>query len=128
MNGLGISSIHETVGLRLNYRCGSRIVVASQYALGEVRDYAAPEGAAMGTVYFHACVGSYEQQAGHLFSTVLPAALSRMPQLALGRIAVLYPAAWIGNAVAEAAEQYGYGVIRTDGNALYPRSSQLMRW
>jgi superfamily I DNA/RNA helicase len=128
LKGLSERDDVETVRLRLNYRCGSRIVVASQYALGEVRDYVAPEGAAMGTVYFHACVGSYEQQARHLFSTILPAALSRMPQLALGRIAVLYPAAWIGNAVAEAAEQYGYGVIRTDGNALYPRSSQLMRW
>ena len=43
----------ETVRLRLNYRCGSRIVTASNYALGEERDYAAPEGAHLGTIYFH---------------------------------------------------------------------------
>ena len=43
----------ETVRLRLNYRCGSRIVAASQYALGEDRGYKAPEGADEGTIYFH---------------------------------------------------------------------------
>ncbi|MCI0349265.1 MAG: hypothetical protein L0Z53_07565, partial [Acidobacteriales bacterium] len=51
-----------------------------------------------------------------------------MPDLMLGDIAVLYPAAWIGDAVSQAAEQHGHGFIRTDTNALYPRSSRLMRW
>lgn len=40
----------------------------------------------------------------------------------------IYPAAWIGDAVLNAAQRYGFGVIRTDGNALYPRSSRLMKW
>lgn len=118
----------ETVRLRLNYRCGSRIVTASQYALGEDRDYEAAEDAAEGTIYFHPRAGSYEQQAEYLFSTVLPAALSRMPDLHLGSIAVLYPAAWIGDAVADAAQRNGFGIIRSDGNALYPRASRIMRW
>ena len=118
----------ETVRLRLNYRCGSRIVTASQYALGEDRDYEAPEDAAEGTIYFHPRTGSYEQQADYLFSTALPAALARMPDLTLGRIAILYPAAWIGDAVADAAQRHGFSTIRSDGNALYPRSSRVMRW
>jgi superfamily I DNA/RNA helicase len=33
----------EVVKLRLNYRCGSRIVTASGYALGEERDYRLPK-------------------------------------------------------------------------------------
>jgi superfamily I DNA/RNA helicase len=30
--------------------------------------------------------------------------------------------------LADAAQEYGYGTIRADTNALYPRSSPLMRW
>lgn len=118
----------ETVQLRFNYRCGSRIVEASQYALGENRDYQAPDDAEEGTIFFHPRTGSYEQQANYLFTTILPNALARIPAVTLGNIAILYPAAWIGNSVFEAAQRHGFGVIRTDGNALYPRSSRLMRW
>jgi superfamily I DNA/RNA helicase len=118
----------EEVRLRLNYRCGSRIVTASEYALGEHRGYTAPEDAAEGTIFFHPRTGGYEQQAAYLFSTVLPEAIERIPELKLGRIAILYPAAWIGDAVANAAQEHGFGTIRSDTNALYPRSSRLMRW
>src|SRR5262249_32023240 len=67
----------EAVPLRLNYRCGARIVTASQYALGEERDYGVPDGAADGTVYFHPRPGSFPHQADHLFGEVLPDALER---------------------------------------------------
>lgn len=118
----------ETVRLRLNYRSGSRIVTASSYALGEDRDYSAPDGAHQGTIYFHPRNGSLQQQADYLFSTILPQAMARIPDLTPGNIAVLYPTAAIGNDVASAAQNHGYPIIRTDGNALYPRSSRLMRW
>lgn len=118
----------ETVSLRFNYRCGSRIVEASQYVLGEDRDYQAPDDAEEGTIFFHPVTGSYDQQSNFLFSTVLPNALARIPGVTLGNVAILYPAAWIGDAVFNAAQRQGYGVVRTDGNAHYPRSSRLMRW
>ena len=118
----------ERVRLRLNYRSGSRIVTASSYALGEERDYEAAEGAEEGTIYFHPRTGQYEQHAAYLFSTLLPEIQARLPDLHPGEIAILYPAAWIGNAVAEAAQDHGFSTIRTDGNSLYPRSSRLMRW
>jgi DNA helicase-2/ATP-dependent DNA helicase PcrA len=118
----------ETVHLRLNYRCGSRIVTASSYALGEERDYRAADGAAEGTIYFHPCSGRYERHADFLFSTLLPEIQARLPDLRLGDIAVLYPAAWIGDAVAQSAQACGFATIRSDGNALYPRGSRLMRW
>jgi len=118
----------ETVHLRLNYRCGSCIVTASSYALGEERDYEAAEGAEEGTIYFHPRVGQYTQQADYLFSTLLPEIQERLPYLNLGDIAILYPAAWIGDAVAEAAQNHDFPSIRTDGNSIYPRSSRVMRW
>ena len=118
----------ETVSLRLNYRCGSRIVTASQYALGEERGYEAPEGAVEGTVYFHPLNGNYDAQATYVFDTLLPEAMARIPNLQLGDVAILYPAAWIGDSVSVAAQARGYGKIRADGNAIYPRSSRLMRW
>lgn len=118
----------ETVHLRLNYRSGSRIVTASRYALGEERDYEAAEGASEGAVFFHALRGTYEQQARHLVETLLPQAMARKPGLQYGDIAVLYPAAWIGDAVVSAAQAYGVPTLRTDGSALYPRSSRLMQW
>lgn len=118
----------QKVHLRLNYRCGSRIVEASEYALGEERGYSAPDDAAEGIIYFHGRTGSYENHADYLFKTLLPQILARNSELKLGQIAVLYPAAWLGNIIANAAQQHNIGFIRSDGNALYPRSNKLMRW
>jgi superfamily I DNA/RNA helicase len=118
----------ECVHLRFNYRCGSEIVRASHYALGEERDYRAPDGAEAGAIYFHPEGGNYEYQADFLFDDLIPDALKRQPSLTAGKIAILYPAAWIGDAVANAAERHGLSFIRTDGNALYPRFSRVMRW
>lgn len=118
----------EAVHLRLNYRSGARIVAASRFALGEERDYEAVQGAPAGTVFFHPLTGRYEQQAEHLVNVLLPQAMARHPSLRYGDIAVLYPAAWIGDGVATAIRQAEIPVLRTDGNALYPRSSRLMQW
>jgi hypothetical protein len=114
--------------LRFNYRCGSEIVRASHYALGEARDYRAPDDAEAGSIYFHPRAGSYENQADFLFEELLPQALERQPGLKGGKIAMLYPAAWIGDAVANAAQRFAVPFVRTDGNALYPRFSRIMRW
>ena len=118
----------ETVHLRLNYRSGARIVAASRFALGEDRGYEAVQGVPAGTVFFHPLTGRYDQQAEHLINVLLPQAMSRHPGLRHGDVAVLYPAAWIGDAVAAACTQADIPLLRTDGNALYPRSSRLMQW
>lgn len=118
----------ETVKLRLNYRCGSEIVRASQFALGEQRGYEAPENAVEGTVYFHPIQGRYEAQASYVFDTLLPEAMERLPGLQLGDVAILYPAAWLGDILADAAKERGHAIIRADNKAIYPRSSRLMRW
>lgn len=118
----------ETLRLPFNYRCGSQIVAASEYALGEERGYQAPEGAREGTIYFHPLARDYGAQARALFTNILPDVLNRNKDLTLGQIAVLYQKAEIGNHLAEAASDAGIDFVRTDGNALYPRSSRLMRW
>lgn len=118
----------QTVRLRLNYRSGNRIVVASRVALGEDRDYEAADAAAQGTVFIHALGGTYEQQAARLMGDLLPQSLARHSRLGYRDVAVLYPAAWIGDALANTARAGGIPFVRTDGNALYPRSSRLMQW
>ena len=59
----------QTVRLRFNYRSGSRIVLASEYALGEERGYSALEGAPEGAIFFRPRRGNYDQQADYLFAT-----------------------------------------------------------
>jgi superfamily I DNA/RNA helicase len=118
----------ETIRLGLNYRCGVDIVAASEYALGETRGYSAPTGAHKGTIFFHPSSGSYTSQAHHLIHSLIPTIQARRPGLDTGKIAVLYPAAFIGDHIRDVATAAGYSVIRTDSNALYPRGSRLLRW
>ena len=117
----------ERVELRLNYRCGARIVAASEYALGEERGYRVPDEAEEGAVFFHPHRGDFAVQADYLFSTLLPDIAARTG-IRPGDAAVLYPAAWIGDSVAQAARHHGFDVIRSDTNALYPRGNTMMRW
>lgn len=118
----------QTVRLRLNYRSGNGIVAASRVALGEDRDYAAADQDARSLVFVHALGGSLESQARFLLRELLPESLERCDGLGLGDVAVLYQAAYLGDMVADAARGLGLPYVRTDGNALYPRSSRLMQW
>jgi DNA helicase-2/ATP-dependent DNA helicase PcrA len=118
----------ETIRLRYNYRCGTRIVAGSQYALGEDRDYEACDGAPQGRVVFHPCNGSYADHANALFAVILPTTLQRLRDVSRGQVAILYVDAGVGDTLVDAARRYGFDVVRTDKNALYPRTSSLMRW
>ena len=118
----------ETIMLPFNYRCGSKIISASEIALGEERGYQAPDGSPDGMIYFHSLCHKYTDHAEYLFKDVLPVVMHRIPDLELGQIAVLYNAASVGDAVAKAAKNHGFETIRTDRNALYPRNSRIMRW
>lgn len=118
----------ETVRLRLNYRCATRILAASGALLDEARDYDAVAGAPAGEVVFHPLRGRYERQASVLINELLPQSLARHPDLRLGDVAILYPAAWLGDTLVPAIQQAGLPFIRTDTNALYSRSSRLMHW
>lgn len=114
--------------LRLNYRCGSRIVAASTVALDVQRDYQAAEGNDAGLIFFHPQKGRYEAHAVFFFSELLPAIQARLPELKIGDIAVLYPEAWMGDIISSESEKYSIPVIRSDKNSIYPRNSRLLRW
>ena len=118
----------ETVRLRLNYRSGWRIVEASSYALGEERDYqaVANEREAQSTCIRERAI--VERQAEYLFSRALPKIEARVANLERSDLAILYPAAWIGDEVTEAAERKGVATVRTDKHSPYPRWSRLMHW
>lgn len=118
----------ETVHLRLNYRSGNRIVAAAGVALGAERDFEAADADAPGAVFIHPMAGNYEQQAARVLQDLLPQARARHPDFDLRDVAVLYPAAWIGDSLAAVAQAAGIAFVRTDTNALYPRSSRLMQW
>lgn len=118
----------ETVHLRLNYRSGDRIVTASGVALGQERGYEAADTGAQGMIFVASLHGSYERQAERVVRDLLPQALARHPDLHYCDVAILYPAAWIGDAIASAAEAANISIVRSDSNALYPRSSRLMQW
>lgn len=118
----------ETIRLSLNYRCGTKIVNASEMALGEERNYQGVEDGPEGRVFFQPMEGNYEHQAARLLNEIVPQALERNPQYDYRDVAILYPAAWIGDAVASASKTADISVVRADRNAIYPRSSRLMQW
>ncbi|MFG0678823.1 ATP-dependent helicase [Delftia sp. WSY_7] len=118
----------ETVRLTLNYRSGKNIVAAAAVALGEDRGYRAIPSSSQGLVFIQPLKGNFDAQAQHLFGKLLPEVMARQAELRHGDIAVIYPAAWIGDAVARAAQQAGIPLVRTDAKALYPRASRLMQW
>ncbi len=115
-----------TIRLRLNYRCGTKIIGASMAALGEERDYSGPKDAVEGLVEFVSVSGGLDAQARHVVDTIIPALRAR--GVPLEQIAVLYRTAAQGTSVATAAQAAGIPIVRADTNALVKRSSKLARF
>jgi DNA helicase-2/ATP-dependent DNA helicase PcrA len=125
LNGLTSRAGVRTIRLRFNYRCGCKIIDASLAALGEERNYKAPDGTADGAVMFRAIDGGLEAQAKYVVETLIPELTTR--GVALEEIAVLYRTATQGNAVADAAIGAGVPILRCDKDALVRRNSRLSR-
>ena len=117
----------ERVQLQLNYRSASRIVSASELALGEVRGYVANDPGREAVIAFVECDDGLEGQAAHAVAEVIPAALAAKPGRALGDIAILYRDYRTGDVVAEAAAAAGLDFIRVDTAAPY-RKVALTSW
>lgn len=92
----------ERVQLQMNYRSGSRIVMASEMALGEARGYQASDPAREATIEFVLRAGGMDDQVAHAVRQIIPAALAAKPGRTPGDIAVLYKDYRAGNFVAEA--------------------------
>jgi DNA helicase-2/ATP-dependent DNA helicase PcrA len=117
----------ERVQLQLNYRSASRIVSASEMALGEARGYQANDPDRQAVIAFVQCDNGLEGQAAHAVAEIIPAALSAKPGRSLGDIAILYRDYRAGDIVADTVAAAGFDFVRVDTAAPY-RKVALTRW
>ena len=118
----------ETTQLRLNYRCGTKIVRASEGVLGKSRGtFDTPPDAPIGTIDFREVTAGLSEQARVICEEIIPQSLPRRVGRCLGDVAVLYFDRSDGNIVAAAAERAGLNYVRIDKNAPYPKTP-LTRW
>jgi DNA helicase-2/ATP-dependent DNA helicase PcrA len=117
----------ERVQLQFNYRSASRIVSASELALGEARGYVSNDPDRQAVIAFVECDDGLDGQAAHAAAEIIPAALAAKPGRALGDIAILYRDYRAGDLVAEAVAAAGLDFIRADTAAPY-RKVALTSW
>lgn len=117
----------ERVQLQLNYRSASRIVSASEMALGEVRGYRSNDPDRQAVIAFVSCDDGLEGQAAQAVTEIIPAALAAKPGRTLGDIAVLYRDFRAGDVVANAATAAEFDFVRVDNAAPY-RKVVLTSW
>ena len=111
----------QTTQLRLNYRCGSAIIEASEAALGEQRGFQSSRDEP-GAVFFHERPEGLEDQAEFICRELIPEALKRSPRRKLGDVAILYLDKNDGNIIARAVGTTEWQFIRVDGNNPYQPS------
>ncbi|MCB4825128.1 ATP-dependent helicase [Roseicella aerolata] len=117
----------ERVQLQLNYRSASRIISASEMALGEARGYVASDSKRQAVIAFVHCNDGLQGQAAHAIAAIIPEALAAKPGRRLGDIAILYKDFKVGDIVAAAAGAAGYDYVRVDNAAPY-RKVALTSW
>jgi superfamily I DNA/RNA helicase len=126
-----LASLGAQVGIRqvkleLNYRCGQRIIQASEAALASSRGYRS-HGQLKGEVFFRKCAKGLEEQVQTVCDEIIPEALERKAASCSGQIAVLYRDRNDGAEIAGAVEARGWKFIRVDNGNPYPRAP-LVSW
>lgn len=116
----------EVHSLKLNYRCGGRIVRASQVTLQKDMGYTAA-GDYEGTIEIHPCQTGTEDQAKMICESIIPAIRRRRPGIKLGDIAILYMDRYDGDIIAREVLSRGWRFVRMDKGAPYPKTP-LTRW
>ncbi|MDZ7816961.1 MAG: ATP-dependent helicase [Planctomycetota bacterium] len=111
----------QAVQLRLNYRCGSRIIQASKAALAEDRDFQSDHDEP-GVVYMNECPSGLAAQAQSVCDTIIPEALARRDGRKFGDVAILYLDKNDGNIIADAVARKDWQFVRVDGNNPYQPS------
>jgi DNA helicase-2/ATP-dependent DNA helicase PcrA len=117
----------ERIQLQLNYRSASRIVSASEMALGEARGYQSSDPDRQAVIELIQCADGLEGQAAYAVAEIIPAALAAKPGRTLGDIAILYRDYRAGDVVAEAVAAAGLDFVRVDTAAPY-RKVALTSW
>ncbi len=121
MNELAQRKDVEVARLRLNYRCGASIIVASTTALAENRDFESAEDHE-GVVQDYHCRNGCDEQVALAVRTIVPEALERRKGRKLGDIGILYLNQYDGGTVASAVEAAGIEYVRFDQGTPYQRT------
>lgn len=116
----------EDVHLRLNYRCGKTIIVASTTALHEPRDFESAEDH-KGIVQDYQCQNGFDEQVELAIGTIVPEALDRLKGRKLGDIGILYLNQYDGGTIAQAAGASGIDYVRFDQGNPYQRTP-IVSW
>jgi DNA helicase-2/ATP-dependent DNA helicase PcrA len=124
MNELADREDVEDVRLRLNYRCGKTIIVASTTALAEIRDFESSESHE-GVVQDWQCPEGFDEQVSLVVDKIIPAALGRRIGRKLGDIGVLYQNQYDGGTIARAADAADIDFVRFDQGNPYPRTPAI---
>jgi len=111
----------EAVRLRLNYRCGKTIIVASTIALAEKRDFESAEDH-QGVVQDYECQQGFDEQVALAVEAIVPEALKRRKGRKLGDIGILYQNQYDGGTIAQAVETAGIEYVRFDQGNPYQRT------
>ncbi|KAB8140635.1 ATP-dependent helicase [Chloroflexia bacterium SDU3-3] len=111
----------ERIQLKLNYRCGSAIIRASEIALGEYRGFRAGTEES-GVLYIHEKPSGFDEQASFICKTIIPDAIKRREGRRFGDIAILYRDKYHGDKISMAVENEGWDFIRIDQGNPYIRT------
>ena len=117
----------ERVQLQLKYRSASRIVSASEMALGEARGYQSNDPDRQAVIEFVECDDGLEGQPALAVADIIPAALVAKPGRSLGDIAILNRDYRAGDIVSDAVAAAGLDLVRVDTAAPY-RKVALTSW
>ena len=126
MNELADREDVEDVRLRMNYRCGKTIIVASTTALAEPRDFESAEDH-KGVVQDYQCQNGFDEQVKLAVETIVPEALDRREGRKLGDIGILYLNQYDGGTIAQAVEAAGINYVRFDQGNPYQRTP-IISW
>jgi len=121
MNELADREDVEDIRLRLNYRCGKTIIVASTTALAENRDFESVEDN-KGVVQDYQCERGFDEQVSLAMETIVPDALARREGRKLGDIGILYLNQYDGGTISQAVEAAGIEYVRFDQGNPYQRT------
>lgn len=121
MNDLSNRDDIEDIRLRLNYRCGKRIILASTTALAESRDFESVDDN-KGVVLDYECNEGFEEQVSFAVNTIVPEAMNRRKDRKIGDIGILYLNQYDGTTISRAVEAAGLEYVRFDQGNPYKRT------
>ena len=114
------------IRLRLNYRCGKSIILASTTVLEETRDFESAEERE-GVVQDYQCPKGFSEQVTLALKAIVPQALDRRKGRNYGDIGILYRSQYEGEIIAQAVKAAGIEYVRFDRGNPYQRTP-IISW